>query len=210
MAKLTQSDHERIAEAIRSAEEKTSGEIYAILARRSDDYFFVAGYMIACGILIAGVAAAILSHWMWISTPLPYFGIAVLAAFVMATLVLYCVPAIRLYLVPHRIRYLRAHQNAVQQFLAHNIHRTSERTGILLFVSLAERYAEVVADAGIDERVDQDDWNAIVALLVEHSGKGNLADGFVGAIGKAGVLLSRHFPRRPGDTNELHDHLVEL
>jgi putative membrane protein len=210
MAKLSEDEHRRIAEAIRKAESRTSGEIFAVVAERSDDYFYVAGFMAACGILVAAVAAALLSHWLWISMPLPTFGLAVLAAFATAILILHFVPALRLHFVPHRVRYRRAHRNAAQQFLAHNVHGTAERTGVLVFVSLAERYAEVVADAHINARVPQEDWNGLVAGLVEHAAKGNLADGFVAAITKAGDLLARHFSRRPDDVNELDDHLVEL
>lgn len=203
-------DHARIAEAIRLAEEKTDGEIYAVLARRSDDYFFAAGFVAACGVIIAAIIAALLAHWYWFDLSLPVFGLAILAAFVSVWLVLLLVPGLRIRLVPHGIRYRRAHLNAVQQFLARNVHVTADRTGVLLFVSLAERYAEVVADAGINARVEQEEWNDIVATLTHHASRQAVADGFVAAIGKAGGLLARHFPPTEGKPNELSDHLVEL
>ncbi|EEY05325.1 conserved hypothetical protein [Brucella neotomae 5K33] len=117
-------DHARIAEAIRKAEAETSGEIYAVLARSSDDYFFAAGFVATCGILIASVFAAFLAHWYWFDIRLPIFGLAVLAAFVSAMVLLWFVPSIRMLLVPRRIRYKRAHLNALQQFLARNVHIT--------------------------------------------------------------------------------------
>ncbi|PRD43858.1 hypothetical protein C5748_08325 [Phyllobacterium phragmitis] len=203
-------DHARIAEAIRAAEEKTNGEIYAVLARRSDDYFYAAGFVAACGVIIAAIAAALLAHWYWFDVSLPVFGLAILAAFASVVLVLWLVPAVRMVLVPHRIRYRRAHLNAVQQFLARNIHVTSERTGVLLFVSLAEHYAEVVADAGINAKVEQEEWNGIVAILTDHASRAAVADGYVAAIGKAGELLAKHFPATGEKVNELSDHLVEL
>lgn len=203
-------DHARIAEAIRKAEAETSGEIYAVLARSSDDYFFAAGFVATCGILIASVIAAFLAHWYWIDIRLPMFGLAVLAAFLTAMLVLWFFPAIRMLLVPRRIRYKRAHLNALQQFLARNVHITEHRTGILLFVSMAEHYAEVIADAGIHARVEQDAWNAIVATLIHHASRAQVAEGFVLAIGQAGLLLEKHFPAGPDNVNELDDHLIEL
>ncbi len=186
-------DHARIAEAIRKAEAETSGEIYAVLARSSDDYFFAAGFVATCGILLASVVVAFLAHWYWFDVRLPMFGLAVLAAFLTAMLVLWVFPAIRMLLVPRRIRYKRAHLNALQQFLARNVHITEHRTGILLFVSMAEHYAEVIADAGINARVGQDEWNAIVATLVHHASRAQVAEGFVLAIGQAGLLLETHF-----------------
>ncbi|WP_176038038.1 TPM domain-containing protein [Brucella tritici] len=203
-------DHVRIAEAIRKAETETSGEIYAVLARSSDDYFFAAGFVATCGILIASVIAAFLAHWYWFDIRLPMFGLAVLAAFLTAMLVLWFFPSVRMLLVPRRIRYKRAHLNALQQFLARNVHITEHRTGILLFVSMAEHYAEVIADAGIDARVEQDEWNAIVATLIHHASRAQVAEGFVLAIGQAGLLLEKHFPAGPDNVNELDDHLIEL
>ncbi|APY14086.1 TPM domain-containing protein [Brucella sp. 10RB9214] len=203
-------DHARIAEAIRKAEAETSGEIYAVLARSSDDYFFAAGFVATCGILIASVFAAFLAHWYWFDIRLPIFGLAVLAAFVSAMVLLWFVPSIRMLLVPRRIRYKRAHLNALQQFLARNVHITEQRTGILLFVSMAEHYAEVIADAGINARVEQEEWNAIVSTLIHHASRATVGEGFVEAIGQAGKLLSHHFPAGDDDVNELDDHLIEL
>lgn len=203
-------DHARIAEAIRKAEAETSGEIYAVLARSSDDYFFAAGFVATCGILLASVVVAFLAHWYWFDIRLPMFGLAVLAAFLTAMLVLWFFPAIRMLLVPRRIRYKRAHLNALQQFLARNVHITEHRTGILLFVSMAEHYAEVIADAGINARVEQEEWNAIVATLIHHASRAQVAEGFVLAIGQAGLLLEKHFPAGPDNINELDDHLIEL
>src|SRR5690606_10122969 len=155
---VSSEDHARIAEAIRKAEAETCGEVYAVLAHSSDDYFFAAGFVATCGILVASVIAAFLAHWYWFNISLPVFGLAILAAFLTAMLLLRFMPSLRIPLVPRRVRYKRAHLNAVQQFVARNVHITENRTGILLFVSLAEHYAEVVADAGINSRVSQEEW----------------------------------------------------
>lgn len=207
---ISADDHTRIAEAIRRAEAGTRGEIYAVLARSSDDYFFAAGFIATCGILIAAVIAACLAHWYWFDISLPMFGLAILAAFISAIGLLWLVPSMRMRLVPRHIRYKRAHLNGVQQFLARNVHITEQRTGILLFVSLAEQYAEVIADAGIHARVRQEDWNAIVAMLTHHASRSAIAEGFLQAIEQAGGLLSQHFPAGPDTPNELDDHLIEI
>jgi putative membrane protein len=112
--------------------------------------------------------------------------------------------------VPRRWQYRHAHDNALKQFLARNVHITAERTGVLIFVSLAERYAEIVADAGISAHVGQNVWDEIVAALVDHARRDDLASGFVSAIGRVGELLAAKFPVTGTDVNELDDHLVEL
>jgi putative membrane protein len=207
---LTPEDHARIAAAIRAAEAKTSGEIYCVVARASDSYFVAAALAVTAGILIASLVAALVLDRSWEPVAISHFVAAQILAAIAALVVLRAVPALRLHLVPLRHRYRRAHDNALKQFLARNVHITSARTGVLIFVSLAERYAEVVADSGINARTPQETWNAIVADLVEAARGDRLADGFVAAIGTVGHILAEHFPVSADDENELGDHVIEI
>jgi putative membrane protein len=88
--------------------------------------------------------------------------------------------------------------------------RTRGRTGILLFVSIAERYVEILADRGIDEKVPPGTWKEIVAAFTRQVREGKIADGFVGALTACGALLVSRFPRAADDQNELPDVLIEL
>lgn len=207
---LTKADHERIADAIRDAETKTSGEIYCVLARISDNYFYPSAFIVVLAILIIGFALAVVLELLWLGVQLPVFLYAQILAVACALLVLSYFPSVRIQLVPKRLRYQRAHEAAIKQFLARNVHITAERTGVLIFVSLAEQYAEVVADSGINARVQQGDWNSVVAGLVDAASDDRLTDGFVGAIEAVGEHLARHFPPRRRNPNELDDHLVEI
>lgn len=207
---LSPQDHRRIADAIRAAEARTSGEIVCVLARSSDSYFYPAAFMLTIGMLAASFGAALLFHAWWLSLPAWQFVAAQALAMALAIGVIGLWPALRIHLVPRGLRYRRAHRNAVDQFLATNIHMTADRTGVLVFLSLAERYAEVVADAGINARVPQERWNEMVAALVSHAAAGRLAEGFEQAVATAGELLAADFPPRPDDINELDDGLVEI
>jgi len=209
-ATLNSGDHERIAAAIRAAEAETSGEIYCVVARRSDGYFFAAAFAVTLGILLVSLAAAFALEYWWVAVRQPHFVVVQLLAVAAACALLWWLPGLRLWLVPRRLLWRAAHANALRQFLARNVHLTSERTGVLIFVSLAERYAEVVADAGINARVPQDTWDGIVRDLTTQARDNRLADGFVAAIATVGGLLSRHFPVSTTDVNELDDHLVEI
>ena len=207
---LTEQDHARIAAAIREAEESTAGEIYCVVARRSDDYFFSAAMVLVVSILVISLAVAFLMEAWWLTMRLPVFVSAQLLALAAALALIYLLPGLRIRLAPRRWQYMRAHDNALKQFLARNVHLTAERTGVLIFVSVAERYAEIVADAGINAKVPQDMWDSIVAGLIDDARRDRLADGFVAAIGAVGALLAEHFPVGPDDINELDDHLVEI
>lgn len=207
---LTAEEHQRVTEAIRAAESRTSGEIYCVVARSSDSYFFPAISLVLAFILAGSlVVALVLEHW-WVSVRLPWFAAAQVLAALCAGVVLWIVPALRIHLVPHQLRHRRAHDNALKQFLARNVHLTAQRTGVLLFVSLAEHYAEVVADSGIDRKVEPETWEAAVAMLISGARDDRLADGFVDAVGAVGSVLAAHFPIGSGDQNELDDHLVEI
>lgn len=207
---MTPEEHARVAEAVRRAEANTSGEIFCVLARASDSYFFPSAFFVTLAVLVVGLVVAILLELWWFTVGLPEFAALELLGVLAALAVLRAFPALRVHYVPHSVRRRRAHDNAVRQFLARNIHLTDERTGVLLFLSVEERYAEVIADSGINARVEQKDWDRIVSLLVSHAGRDRLADGFCEAVAEVGALLARHFPPRANDRNELDDHLVEI
>lgn len=207
---LTEAEHARIAEAVRAAEANTSGEIYCVVARASDGYFYPAAFTLAVGMLLASLGVAFVLEFWWVSIRPPLLVAAQVLALGSALLVLWMFPALRIHLVPRGLRYRRAHDNAVKQFLARNVHITRARTGVLLFVSLAERYAEVIADAGINRFAGQETWSGVVETLIDHARRGVLADGFVTAVGEVGALLAAHFPPEQSNPNELDDHVVEL
>jgi putative membrane protein len=107
----------------------------------------------------------------------------------------------------------RAHRRAVEQFLAQDLNTTTGRAGVLLFVSAAERYAEIIADSGLhalDALVEQAAWQDIIDKLTAEIGAGRPEDGLLGAVGRVGNLLAKHFPASPGDIRSLPDHLIVL
>lgn len=207
---ITQADHERITDAIRTAESATSGEIFAVVAHASDDYFYVAGFMAGLWSLVSGAVVWLGALAFGIDVAAGIVLSAQLSAFGLSLVLFRMQPHWRLLFVPRSVAYRRASANAVKQFLAHGIHTTAERSGVLIFVSLAERYAEIVADEGINQHVDQSVWNDMVEHLIDHAAEGNVADGFVQVAAEAGGVLAQHFPPAPEGCNELDDRLVEI
>jgi putative membrane protein len=117
---------------------------------------------------------------------------------------------VRYWLVPPSIKRARARRRALEQFLVQNLHTTAGRTGALIFVSVAERHAEILADAGIEQRVPKATWQAIVDQLTHEIGAGRAVDGFVAAVESVGMHLATHFPPGTADANELPDHLIVI
>jgi putative membrane protein len=203
-ARLSEADRARIVEAVRRAETETAGEIYVVVAAAADPHRLVP-------ILWAALVAILLPWPLYLLTGLSTLLILVLQAVAFALLSwILSHPGIRPRLVPGGIAGEAARRAAEAQFVAHGIHLTEARTGVLLYVALAERRVEVVADTGIDAKVGQEVWDELMAGIVSGARAGRLADGIVEAIGRAGTVLATHFPRRPDDRNELPDRVVEL
>lgn len=197
-------DDIRVSEAITQAEKSTSGEIVAVVASESDSYLY-APFLWAA--LVALAAAWPLIYLTWISVQWIY--VFQLIAFVLLSLIFASRP-LRYLLVPKAVKTERAHARAVEQFLAQNLHTTAGRTGVMIFVSVAERYAEILADAAIHQKVPEGTWQNIVDAMTAQIGEGRVTDGFVTAIGEIGRHLAEHFPPETAPTHVLSNHLIVL
>ncbi len=120
-------------------------------------------------------------------------------------------PAVRRALTPRGLKRDRVRRRAAEQFLAKNLHLTRERTGVLIFVSLGEHMAELIADEGIAQHVDKKVWDRAMAALTAGLKRGEPAAGFEAAIGLCADVLAERFPPTDGDNpNELPDKVVML
>ena len=198
---ISQGERQRIAGAIRTAEGKTSGEIVCVLARSSSE-------AAALPVFIAAVVAFALPWVLVAATAMPVFRILSLqiVVFLALTAVLY-LPRVHAMLIPRAARRAIAHRAALKQFAIRGIAHTKDRTGILIFVSLAERYARIIADDGIAARVSQAEWQGAIDDLIAHMRDGRIADGFIAAIDACGKVLATHFPSSGAMPDELRDRI---
>jgi putative membrane protein len=201
---ISAQDRERISSAIRAAEARTSGEIVCVLAQSSTD-------ATALPVLIAALAALALPWGLVAATTMTVQRILSLQLIVFfALLVLLCWPRVRTALMPRRARRAAAHRVAMAEFASRGIARKKDRSGILIFVSLAERYARIIADEGIAARVPQSGWQGAVDALAAHMRDGRIADGFIAAIDLCGNELATHFPRAATSRDELPDRIYVI
>jgi len=197
-------DEVRINRAINDVESRTSGEVVAVVASESDSYLFAP---ILAAALLALLAAWPLIYFTWMSVQWIY--VVQIALFVALT-VAFSLRPLRYMLVPKSMKHERAHARAVEQFLAQNLHTTEGRTGVLIFVSVAERFAEILADSAIHKAVPPETWQGIVDRMTAEIEDGRTADAFVHAIDSVGDLLARHFPPGSGPDNILTNHLIVI
>lgn len=231
MTTLSPEDHKRINAAIAKAETATSGEIFCVLTRQTSEYretpfaWAAAAALVAPAALIPMGFSAAWFDWApgfggWtaghaasasatVASTLLAYAVTQAAVFLVAAFIV-ALPPIRRALTPRSIKRARAHQTAMEQFLSKGLHLTSGRTGVLIFASLNDRQAEVIADEGIYKKVKPEVWDQAIERLTEGLGRGAPADGFVGAIELCGAVLAQHFPPGAANPNELTDGLVEI
>jgi putative membrane protein len=201
--KFTKEDHEAVGAAIHSAEQRTSGQLVCVLAHASSAYAHIP--------ILWASALALLTPW-----PLIYFTqwsvqrifLSQLIIFLFAALAFSWMP-LRLLLVPKPVQRARAHRAALEQFMLRGISRTRNRSGILLFVSLAEHYVRIVADEAIAEKVHSSEWQGAVDAFTAHMRSGQTAAGLIAAIERCGAVLAEHAPP-DGSGNELPDRLYVI
>jgi putative membrane protein len=197
-------DKDRIAAAIAEAESQTAGEIYVVIARGGEDFRYVQ--------VIWAALAALLVPWpLHLLTSLSTTTILILQAlvFVGATLII-SHPSIGHRVVPNAIAAERTRRQAYEQFLAHGVHLTEARTGVLIYVTPTDHRVEIVADVGIHSKVGESAWQDLAQEITAAARRGQLVDGMLSAIRKAGALLAQHFPPSARNPNELSDRMVEI
>jgi putative membrane protein len=204
---ISETDKARVAEAIRAAESKTSGEIFCVIAHQSGNYRLVPMAWASGLALLAPLPLIYLPGFA--GTPAATIYLVQLLAFILLAVGL-SRPGIRFLLVPRSMKHERAHVAALRQFWAQGLQNTQNRTGVLIFASQAERYAEIVADANIDEKVTPEVWQRAVDALISNIKAGKPGDGFVAAVEQCGAVLAQHFPPSALDRDELPNKLVEI
>lgn len=221
---MSADDHRRVTAAVAAAEAHTSGEIVTIVTDLSDKYREVAfaWASIACFAALSAIALfpdafqalyeRALGGWTYDHSPGQWLGIvAVFAAFCwIGTFAAMQVLPLRLALTPGGIKARRVRARALSLFRVSAEARTTGKTGVLLYLSLRERRADIVADAAIADKVAPEIWGAAMASLLDHVRAGHPGEGMAAAVEQMGAVLREHLPKGSENPNELPDRLIEL
>jgi len=207
---FNETELERIMMAVREAEKGTSGEIVPFVVAASDSYaetiWRAAAVTMGAALFILGLISIVADTWMTIGIA-EAASIALGAGLVAGALMMFIPQLRRLTAGKERITE-RVAQRAAQAFLSEEVFRTRERVGILIFISILEHRVVVVGDTGINAKVEQLEWNGIVATITAGIRARRPADGLIAAIATCGdILRERGFAIQPGDINELPDSL---
>jgi putative membrane protein len=221
---MTEADHRIVTDAVARAEAHTDAEIVTIVARRSDAYHDVGlHWAILCAFLVPAIAAIFPAHYegalIWLlgewthELPLRMLLLFLLGHMILKFLAvryLLAIPALRMFFTPGATKSRRVRRRALLLFRTAAEARTARLTGVLLYLSLDEHRAELVADEAIASKVAPEVWGEAMVALVDEVRAGRIAQGMALAIEKAGVILAEHCPKSSNNPNELPDRLIEL
>ncbi len=237
MAFLNENEKKELEAKIAHAESQTRAEIVTVIAGQSDGYRYIPilwsallalsipGFYYAYLALTAGgwVAPEQMEQagvWLYSIQVLVFLGVGMLLQ----------IPAARMAIIPEKVKKQRASRHAREQFFLQNLHQTQGHTGVLVFVSVAEHYVEIIVDSAIAAAVDDKLWEQTVDNFISHIGRGEVATGFDTTIEQCRIILCEHFPvadhhsagtgpadgdpedkqTADGKLNELPNHLIEV
>ena len=224
MAYLNEAQHKIVSDAVAAAELTTSGEIVTVLADRSNNYsdvvlWWAAGISFTVMSVFALLPVPFLNFWdtltnswghEWTTGELASMTIALgLIAFLVSWALLSW-DRLRFLFCPSPVKTSRVHAQAIKHFKVGAERRTHGRTGILIYLSMQEHRAEIVADEPIAAKVSAEVWGEAMADMLGHIKQGEIAEGMAAGVRDVGVILSEHFPRDEDDQNELPDRLIEV
>jgi putative membrane protein len=224
MLAISDEDRARIAAAVAKAEAASDGEIVTIVALRSDAYhdvalhyavllmLFVPAFWAFAPQSLVHYAAGLVLGWnaeLSRETVMLYMFVKLAGTFLFVRIVLAYMP-LRLALTPGRTKSRRVHRRAVDLFRASCELKTRGRTGVLLYLSLAERRAEIVADKAIADQVEPEVWGEAMAALIDEVKAGRPGEGMAKAVAQIGAVLAPILPPTLDNPNELPDRLILL
>ncbi|GGA06852.1 membrane protein [Blastomonas marina] len=224
MKYLNAEDHAKVSEAVAAAELTTSGEIVTVLADRSDGYtdvilVWAAVIAFTAMSIFAVVPDALLDTIDWFRGGWTHdwtFGEVIAwltglgVVLFLAIWGLFSWERLTYALIPGPVKTKRVHHRAIEHFKVGAERRTHGRTGVLLYLSMKEHRAEIVADQPIAEIVSAEVWGEAMEDMLVHIREGHIADGLAAGVRDVGKVLSENFPRAEDDQNELPDRLIEV
>ena len=201
---FSEAELEAVRRAVAEAETRSTGEIATMVVDQSDPYREAEqlGALLVAG-LLAVVAAVILHHvTIWTYIPL------VCLLFFPVLFLFRRFPLLKLSFVGPRRQAEAVRERALRAFYEKGLYRTRDETGILIFISLLERKVWILGDRGINEKIPPGSWQSLAGELASGLRSGRAAEALCRVIASCGAELSRHFPRRPDDRNELPDEML--
>jgi putative membrane protein len=201
---FTAAEKERVAATVRDIESRTIGEVVVMVVDSSDSY---EDADIIGGVLGASSLSLVLTT-LFFHFSLLWFVAITLFFFIPCRLLFKKVAALKVLFVKTDRKEEAVRERALRAFYEKGLCRTRENTGVLFFLSLLERKVWVLADRGIYQKIGQETLNQFAQAVSQGVKQGRACETLIEAIRAVGQLLSKHFPIKPGDIDELPDKVI--
>lgn len=208
---LSGEERQRILETVKAAEKHTAGEIVPMVVSVSDHYPManVIGAA-AFALPLALVLTDLLGSAFWIGGQNMWLFLGLFTVlFAVFHAVVARLPRLKRWFVSQREIDEEVEEAAFKSFYGEGLHRTREETGVLIFISVFERKVFVLADRGIDARVDKNCWQEIVQQIAAGIRRHRQAAAICEAVQRVGERLREHFPINADDTDELRNLIIK-
>lgn len=208
---LTTAERQKVTECVQQAEKLTSGEIVPVIASASHSYPIVdmiGGFFLALPISLILTSTIGAAMWLGSMNLLLFLALFSVLYWPGKFIVANFLPVKRFFLLVDQVQE-EVEEAAMKTFYTENLSATRDRNGILLYISLLERRVWILADSGINARIDQQIWQDTVTTLTAGIRQGRQAEALCSAIKAVGDILKTEFPIRPDDTNELHELIIK-
>ena len=207
---LTPKERRQVESAVKSAEANTSGEIVCMI--QSASYHYPMASVLAATSLtlpVALVLTPVIGGWFWLGTQNMWLFLALFTVFFVAFYLLaHNVPGIKRRFISQREIEEEVEEAAVTGFFRHGLYKTRDATGVLILISVFEHKVWVLADHGINEKIESGAWTEVVEMITTGIKNGQSVQAICAAIQKVGSILETHFPIKPDDTDELSNVIV--
>ena len=208
MIEITQAERDKVSQAVLEAEKHTSGEIVPMIVSQSDDYSGARWRLAVAGAFLSGFLTYFFLGSFFLED---YDAVWILYAQIPGLYIGYALGNVDLILRPFMLEEKineEVHQRALQAFYEHNLHHTKDRTAILIMVSLLEHRVEILADAGVNEKVSKDTWQGIVSDMLACIKTNDLSEGMCVAVRECGDILAKDFPGNHENPDEVSNKLI--
>lgn len=196
---------ENIAKAIKQAELNSSCEIVAVSTQKSDTYLYIP-------LMVSAILALVLPYFYMV-----YSGIDDMLHLYKLQIIIFSglvyitrISFIQRFFIPSSVFHKRSSLKARESFVTLGLHKTHNRQAVMVFVSLYERYVEIVCDVGVKERIDEHVWKEIVATFIEDIREGDFSKGYEKAITSCALVIEKEFPKQEEEEDELPNYLIEI
>ncbi|WP_243544678.1 TPM domain-containing protein [Pseudodesulfovibrio tunisiensis] len=202
---LTTEEQRRLVQCVQEVETRTAGEIVPVIAGNSYDYPRAS----ALGALLMGTLCGVLGTLLFDHEDMWFFLGLFLGAYALSYYLLSLLPMLKRPLIARREMDEEVEEAAITTFFRHGLFRTRDETGILIYVSVFERKVWVLADRGINEKVDPAEWKEVADMVTRGIREDRPGEALCEAVARCGEIITEHFPVRPDDVDELPNLIVE-